>query len=140
MSFTCSIGQAGGNPAGGGAREAGGGGAREAAGGGAREAAGGDGAGSAGGGGAESAGGALDARSNRIHARSAHLADRPSVIIASERMDDDPGWRLLDPGELLCVGPDLKITSSTPFRPVPRHLLQESDLDPAAAASQHPHA
>jgi glutamine amidotransferase len=83
-------------------------------------------------------GGALDARSSRIHARSAHLAERPSVIIASERMDDDRGWRLLGPGELLCVGPDLTITSSTPFPPVPRHLLQESDLDPAAAASQRP--
>jgi glutamine amidotransferase len=93
----------------------------------------------AGGGGPGAAGGgALDARSSRIHARSAHLADHPSVIIASERMDDDQGWRLLDPGELLCVGPDLTIASSTPFPPVPRHLLQESDLDPVAAASQHP--
>jgi glutamine amidotransferase len=62
------------------------------------------------------------------------------VIVASERMDDDPGWRLLDPGELLRVGPDLEITTSTPFPPVPRHLLQESDLDPAAAASQRPHS
>jgi glutamine amidotransferase len=92
-----------------------------------------------GGGGSESAAdGALDARSRRIHARSAHLAERPSVVIASERMDDDPGWRRLDPGELLCVGPDLTVTSSTPFPAVPRHLLQEADLDPAAAASQHP--
>jgi glutamine amidotransferase len=62
------------------------------------------------------------------------------VIIASERMDDDPGWRLLDPGELLCVGPDLAVTSSTPFPAVPRHLLRESDLDAAAATSQHPHS
>ena len=95
--------------------------------------------GSGAGGGLRPAGGALDARSSRIHARSAHLAERPSVIIASERMDDDPGWRLLDPGELLCVGPDLTVTSSTPFPPVPRHLLTESDLDPVAAASQHAH-
>ena len=49
---------------------------------------------------------ALDAASNRIHARSSHLAHQPSVVIASERMDDDPGWRLLDPGELLHVSSD----------------------------------
>jgi glutamine amidotransferase len=84
-------------------------------------------------------GAGLDARSGRIHARSAHLADRPSVIIASERMDDDPGWRLLDPGELVEVEPDLNVRSTTPFPSVPRHLLQVSDLAPAAAASQRPH-
>ena len=84
------------------------------------------------------AGNALDARSARIHARSPHLAGRPSVIIASERMDDDPAWRLLEPGELLHVRPDLSIAGSTPFPPVPRHLLRTADLDPTAAASQHP--
>jgi predicted glutamine amidotransferase len=94
----------------------------------------------AGGGSGAAAGRALDARSSRIHARSAHLANRPSVIVASERMDDYPGWRLLDPGELLCVGADLAVTSSTPFPAVPQHLLRESDLDPAVAASQHPHS
>ena len=80
----------------------------------------------------------LDVSSTRIHARSAELARRPSVIIASERMDDDPGWRLLDPGELLRVSSGLKISSRQPFPPLPRHLLRLSELDPAAAASQHP--
>lgn len=83
---------------------------------------------------------ALEAVSSRIHARSPQLADRPSVIIASERMDGDPAWRLLDPGELLHVSPSLEIVSSTPFPAVPRHLLQRSGLDPATAASQHPQA
>jgi glutamine amidotransferase len=82
----------------------------------------------------------LDAASHRIHARSPHLADRPSVIIATERMDDDPGWRLLDPGELLHVRSTLETESAAPFPPEPTHLLQISDLDPAAAASQHPQA
>jgi predicted glutamine amidotransferase len=80
----------------------------------------------------------LDASSTRIHARSAELARRPSVIIASERMDADPGWRLLEPGELLHVGPGLEVSSRQPFPPLPRHLLRLSELDPAAAASQHP--
>ena len=84
------------------------------------------------------AGRALEARSGRINARSPHLAAQPSVVIASERMDDDPAWRLLEPGELLHVGPGLGIDSSTPSPPVPRHLLKISDLEPAAAASQHP--
>ena len=80
----------------------------------------------------------LDVASHRIHARSAHLAHQPSVVIASERMDDDPGWRLLDPGELLHVSSTLEIESSAPFPAGPAHLLGLSDLDPGAAASQHP--
>jgi predicted glutamine amidotransferase len=83
---------------------------------------------------------ALDVASPRIHAQSPHLAHRPSVIIASERMDDDPGWRLMDPGELLHVGPTLEIDSSAPFPPEPARLLRVSDLHPAVAASQHPEA
>jgi len=81
---------------------------------------------------------ALNATSHRIHARSPHLAHQPSVIVASERMDDDPGWRLLDPGELLHVSSTLRIDSAAPFPPEPAHLLQVSELNPAAAASQHP--
>jgi predicted glutamine amidotransferase len=82
----------------------------------------------------------LDASSTRIHARSPNLASLPSVIIASERMDDDPGWRLLEPGELLHVSSDLTVSRSTPFPAAPRRLLQLSELDPATAASQHPRA
>jgi len=81
---------------------------------------------------------ALDATSHRIHTRSAHLAQHPSVIVASERMDDDPGWRLLEPGELVHVRADLSITSSHPLPAAPAHLLTLADLEPAAAASQHP--
>ena len=83
---------------------------------------------------------ALDVASARIHAQSPHLAHQPSVIIASERMDVDSGWRLMDPGELLHVGPTLETDSSAPFPPEPARLLRVSDLDPAAAASQHPEA
>ena len=83
---------------------------------------------------------ALDVASPRIHAQSPNLADQPSVIIASERMDDDPGWRLLGPGELLHVSSTLGISSSVPFAPEPAHLLRVSQLDAQTAASQHPEA
>jgi predicted glutamine amidotransferase len=80
----------------------------------------------------------LAAASDRITTRSAQLARQPSVVIATERMDDDPAWRLLDPGELLHDGPDLQLTSRTPFPANPSQLLTLNDLDAAAAASQQP--
>ncbi len=60
------------------------------------------------------------------------------LATVTERMDDDPGWRLIGPGEMLHIGPDLAIDRSTPFPAQPRHLLRPADLDPVAAASQHP--
>jgi glutamine amidotransferase len=60
------------------------------------------------------------------------------VIIASERMDGDPGWRLLRPGELLHVDRTLRISSSAPLPATPGHLLTLAELDEATAASQHP--
>ncbi|MDQ4503556.1 class II glutamine amidotransferase [Sinomonas sp. ASV322] len=79
----------------------------------------------------------LDATSQRITVRSPDLGDR--VLVATERMDDDPRWRLMDPGELLHVGPDLRPASSRPFPGRPAILLSLSDLDAKAAASQRPH-
>lgn len=37
---------------------------------------------------------------------------RPVVVVASERMDGDPGWRALRSGELLHVGPELEVDST----------------------------
>jgi predicted glutamine amidotransferase len=79
---------------------------------------------------------ALDARTDRIRARSEALAERPSVIVASEPMDGDPGWRLLGSGELLHVTKDLVLVASMPFRDRPAHQLGLDDLTAAAAASQ----
>ena len=33
----------------------------------------------------------------------------PHVVVASERLDDDPGWHEVAPGELVHVGPDLAV-------------------------------
>jgi predicted glutamine amidotransferase len=78
----------------------------------------------------------LDARTDRIHARSGELTGRRSVIFASEPMDSDPAWRLLDSGELVHVGADLTVNTGKPFSDQPNHQMTQTDLDPIAAASQ----
>lgn len=83
-------------------------------------------------------GSGLRLRSPRISAESRHLAEQPSVVIASEPMDDSPRWSLVAPGELVHVNADLDITRRVAFPDPPRHQLSRSDLSPKAAASQHP--
>jgi predicted glutamine amidotransferase len=73
-----------------------------------------------------------------VRVRSGELANRPAVIVASERMDEDAGWRLLEPGELLHVDPDLKVTSTRELDRPPVHPLTLADLGDKAAASQAP--
>ncbi|MCH9709980.1 MAG: class II glutamine amidotransferase, partial [Actinomycetia bacterium] len=46
---------------------------------------------------------AFEMQTHRIRASSGQLNKRPSVVFASEPMDDDPGWQLLDPGVLVHV-------------------------------------
>jgi predicted glutamine amidotransferase len=70
----------------------------------------------------------------RVH--SADLAQAPAVVVASERMDDDPGWRGLESGELLHVDSDLNAATTRVLDRPPAHQLTLADLDPKAAASQ----
>ncbi|MFE5210851.1 class II glutamine amidotransferase [Streptomyces sp. NPDC056600] len=72
----------------------------------------------------------------RMRVHSTNLADHPAVVVASERMDDHPDWRLLDAGELLHVGPDLGVTRHEALSGSPARLLTLDDLRPDAAASQ----
>ena len=65
------------------------------------------------------------------------LADLPSVVVASERLDDDPGWRELSSGELVHVGPDQRVGSRIALPDPPAHQLTEADLGPHDAASQN---
>ncbi len=71
-----------------------------------------------------------------VRVRSGELAHRPSVIIATERMDEDPGWRPLEPGELLHIDGELNVTRSRAVDEAPAHQLTLADLDPRAAKSQ----
>ncbi|MFF0488773.1 class II glutamine amidotransferase [Nocardia sp. NPDC004068] len=72
----------------------------------------------------------------RIRARSGDLAAHPAVVVASERMDEDPGWRELPVGRLLHVAPDLTTTMHPILDHAPRHPLTLADLGEHAAASQ----
>ena len=52
------------------------------------------------------------------------------VIIASERIDEQQDWRMLDPGELIHVGPDLSFTSTLAIERPPAHLHLLDEADP----------
>jgi predicted glutamine amidotransferase len=73
-----------------------------------------------------------------IRVRSGHLASRPAVVVATETMDEDAGWREMEPGELLHVDGALKVTRERVLTDPPAHKLTLADLDPHAAASQKP--
>jgi hypothetical protein len=68
--------------------------------------------------------------------RSGALAETPAVIFASERMDEDPDWRNLEPGELVRVDRDLRVTRRIAIDHPPAQQLRLEDLLPKAAASQ----
>ena len=71
-----------------------------------------------------------------VRVRSGDLATRPAVVVASEPMDEDAGWRALEPGELLHVDPDLRVTITRTLERPPRRQLTLSDLTGKAASSQ----
>jgi hypothetical protein len=53
-------------------------------------------------------------------------------------MDEDPGWRPLESGELLHVDPELNLTITRPLERPPAHQLTLADLSDKAATSQAP--
>ncbi len=77
-------------------------------------------------------------RTNRIRADSQSLQQRPSVVFATEPMDDAARWQLLEPGELVHVDAGLKISRDLVLPDPPRHLLRAGELSPEAQASLHP--
>jgi predicted glutamine amidotransferase len=74
-----------------------------------------------------------------VRVRSGDLATRPAVVVASEPMDEDPGWHALRSGELLHVGPDLRVTIVRALERPPAHPLTLDDLSGKAASSQAEH-
>jgi glutamine amidotransferase len=80
----------------------------------------------------------LDAASpaGTVRVRSAALGERATVLFASEQMDEDAGWRMLEPGQLMRVDRNLDISSAIAIDRPPAHQIRLQDLDPRAAASQ----
>ena len=74
--------------------------------------------------------------SRRISAHSEHLTSQPTVVFASEPMDDER-WQLIESGELVHVDADLRIIRRMVLPDPPRHRLTRADLTSQAAASQH---
>jgi glutamine amidotransferase len=71
-----------------------------------------------------------------IRVRSGDLATRRAVVVATEPMDEDAGWRELGSGDLLHVDADLNTTVERVLDRPPAHQLTLADLDAKAAASQ----
>jgi glutamine amidotransferase len=68
--------------------------------------------------------------------RSGDLVDTSAVVVASERMDDDPSWRPMTSGELLRVRPGPVVQSRIVLADPPARPLGLDQLRPDAAASQ----
>jgi predicted glutamine amidotransferase len=58
-----------------------------------------------------------------IRVRSSDLCDSPAIVVASERIDENPAWQLLAPGELVHVNHELKIERKCVIDRPPRHQL-----------------
>jgi len=68
--------------------------------------------------------------------RSEDAVNQPLVVLASERMDADRGWRMLDAGELLHVSDTLGTSTSLILDHPPARPLTLEELGPTAKASQ----
>jgi predicted glutamine amidotransferase len=74
----------------------------------------------------------LHGRSDTMRVDSEHLARYPSVVVASEPLDEHPDWRLLEVGELVHVGADLTLTSQVVIDGPPAEMMEVKYLDPAS--------
>jgi len=65
----------------------------------------------------------LHARSatSSVHAPALHTL--PSVVVASEELDGEQGWRMLASGELVHVRSDLTVESAVVIPEDPAHLV-----------------
>jgi len=65
----------------------------------------------------------LHVRSTTSSVHVPDLDNTPSVVIASEQMDGETGWRMLVPGELVHVRPDLSVDSAVVIPDPPARLV-----------------
>jgi len=74
--------------------------------------------------------------SGTMRVQSGELSFVPATVIASERMDSSPRWRMLDPGELVHVDPELHVTSTMAVTTPPAHMIDLTKLGAQAVAAQ----
>ena len=67
---------------------------------------------------------------------SRELAVLPATVIASERMDTNPDWRLLESGELIHVDAELRVTSTIAVPYPPAHMIDLSKMTMREAIAQ----
>ena len=72
-----------------------------------------------------------------VRVRSLEGASRPFVVVASEPMDEDPGWQPVAPGELVRIGPDLTVTRELILPDPPRRPLVLSGRAVESQAQEH---
>lgn len=60
--------------------------------------------------------------SDQLHVHAAGLRQHPGHVLASEPLDDGPGWRLLDSGELVHIDADLQVRSTIVRAEPPAHF------------------
>ena len=65
----------------------------------------------------------LHARSTTSSVHAPELHALPSVVVASEELDGEHGWRMLASGELVHVRPDLSVESAVVLPEPPAHLV-----------------
>jgi predicted glutamine amidotransferase len=69
------------------------------------------------------AGGGMHVRSSTSSVHVPALDEVASVVVASEELDGESGWRMLAPGELLHVRTDLSVQSEIVITQPPAHLV-----------------
>ena len=71
-----------------------------------------------------------------MRVQSRELSILPATVIASEPMDANPQWRLLESGELIHVDPELRVTSTIAVTEPPADLIDLSKMSKRAAIAQ----
>ena len=84
------------------------------------------------------AGAGFDERSESgtLRVQAGELSFLPATVIASERMNANLGWRLLESGELIHVDPQVRVTSTIVVPDPPAHMIDLNAMSAQAAIAQ----
>ena len=74
--------------------------------------------------------------SGTLRVQAGELSFLPATVIASERMNVNPGWRLLESGELVHVDSELRVSSTIAVPFPPAHMIDLSTMTAREAVAQ----